>query len=70
MRCLVYTRAGGNIVLCDFAETLNSAFFVLSLAGIWAQLRKIGARKHADAGGRPTAILSLNQFWISLRAPL
>jgi hypothetical protein len=56
-------------VLYDFAGSLNSAFIVISLAGIWAQLRKIWARKHAAAtDGRPTAILSLNQFTVSFLA--
>lgn len=53
----------------DFAGALNSMFILLSLAGIWAQLRKIWIRKNDFAtNGRPTAILSLNQFAVSFLA--
>lgn len=56
-------------MLYDFAGALNSAFIIISLAGIWAQLRKIWIRKHGGTPGeRPTAILSLNQFTVSYLA--
>lgn len=57
--------------------SISVFFFLLSLLGIFTQLRKIWQRKHAfretpaaevDERDRPTAVLSLNQFFASFLA--
>lgn len=57
------------------AGSISVFFFLLSLAGIFTQLREIWRRKrqHGDADSpqdvrRPTAVLSLNQFFASFLA--
>lgn len=37
---VIYAAVGGNILLYPFAGALDSAF-IIRLAGIWTQLRKI-----------------------------
>lgn len=45
---------------------ISSAIFLLTIVGLWAQLRYVWGRKQSAASGvteeRPTAILSVNQF--------
>lgn len=57
--------------------SISVFFFLLSLLGIFTQLREIWRRKHAhrdtpaaevDERDRPTAVLSLNQFFASFLA--
>ncbi len=57
--------------------SISVFFFLLSLLGIFTQLREIWRRKHAlretpaaevDERNRPTAVLSLNQFFASFLA--
>ena len=50
------------------AGSINSAFIILSLYGIWAQLQKVWQRKQTLASGQVTAVLSLNQFSVSFFA--
>ena len=53
------------------AGFINTAFTLLSLVGVWAQLRKVWQRRSADAAdGVATDILSLNQFTVSFLAYL
>ncbi len=52
---------------------ISTFFFLLTLAGLCAQLRIVWRRKQAwkddrSGGERPTAILSLNQFAMSFLA--
>jgi uncharacterized protein with PQ loop repeat len=51
---------------------ISAAIFLLTVGGLWTQLRFIFERKERFAGGRlierPTAILSLNQFVSSFLA--
>lgn len=55
----------------DFFGTINTFFIILSLIGLFSQLNTIWARKRAGAkSGRPTALLSLNQFMVSYLAYL
>lgn len=45
---------------------VNSIFIIISLYGVYSQLRTIWRRKSARAEGlRPTTLLSLNQFTVS-----
>ncbi|WKE66995.1 hypothetical protein PVT67_07090 [Gallaecimonas kandeliae] len=54
-------------MLYSIAGSLNTAFIFVSFYGVWTQLAKVLGRK--DAGeGRPTEILSLNQFTVSFLA--
>lgn len=56
--------------LYALAGSLNSLFIVVSLLGLWSQLKKIWQRKH-DArvcAGKTTDMLSLNQFTVSFLA--
>jgi hypothetical protein len=46
----------------QLAGALNIACVLLGVYGIWLQIRKIRERKHSPAAGRPTEILSLNNF--------
>lgn len=52
------------------AGSLNSLFIVLSLLGLWSQLKKIWQRRQDSslAQGKSTDILSLNQFTVSFLA--
>lgn len=52
------------------AGSLNSLFIVVSLFGLWSQLKKIWQRKldSSLAQGKSTDILSLNQFTVSFLA--
>lgn len=53
------------------AGAINTAFILLSLVGVWAQLRKVWQRRaSATAGAVATDILSLNQFTVSFLAYL
>ena len=53
------------------AGIINTAFILLSLVGVWAQLRKVRVRRRAGAAnGAATDILSLNQFTVSFLAYL
>ncbi len=53
------------------AGAINTAFILLSLVGVWAQLRKVWQRRaSATAGAIATDILSLNQFTVSFLAYL
>lgn len=53
------------------AGVINTAFILLSLVGVWAQLRKVWLRRSAGAAdGAATDILSLNQFTVSFLAYL
>lgn len=53
------------------AGIINTAFILLSLVGVWAQLRKVWRRRSAGAAnGGATDILSLNQFTVSFLAYL
>lgn len=53
------------------AGIINTAFILLSLIGVWAQLRKVWRRRSAGAAnGAATDILSLNQFTVSFLAYL
>lgn len=51
---------------------ISSAIFLLTLAGLWAQLGFVWRRKQSGADGetpeRPTAVLSVNQFVSSFLA--
>ncbi len=53
------------------AGIINTAFILLSLVGVGAQLRKVRVRRRAGAAnGAATDILSLNQFTVSFLAYL
>ncbi|MHC1654210.1 hypothetical protein ACODUL_13125 [Stenotrophomonas maltophilia] len=53
------------------AGTVNTAFILLSLLGVGAQLRLVrNRRERADATDSATAVLSLNQFTVSFLAYL
>ncbi|MCF7749149.1 hypothetical protein KQ945_00225 [Bacillus subtilis subsp. subtilis] len=53
------------------AGVINTAFILLSLVGVWAQLRKVWQRRSVGAAtGAATDILSLNQFTVSFLAYL
>jgi len=53
------------------AGAINTAFILLSLVGVWAQLRKVWQRRaSATAGAIATDILSLNQFTVGFLAYL
>ena len=53
------------------AGAINTAFILLSLVGVWAQLRKVWQRRaSATAGTSATDILSLNQFTVGFLAYL
>lgn len=55
----------------NIAGTVNTAFILLSLAGVAAQLRLVQRRRQrADASDGATAVLSLNQFTVSFLAYL
>ena len=55
----------------NWLGALNAALIVVSLVGVFSQLRTIWLRKHAGHHGeRPTALLSLNQFTVSFFAYL
>ena len=56
--------------LYAIAGSLNSLFILVSLFGLWSQLKKIWQRKQdASSGqGKSTNILSLNQFTVSFLA--
>lgn len=58
-----------NLSLYALTGALNSAFILLSVLGVGAQLRRILQRKRDPAtAAEPTAVLSLNQFSVSLLA--
>lgn len=51
--------------------TINTVFIIISLYGVFSQLKTIWQRKGAHTKGlRPTALLSLNQFTVSYLAYL
>ena len=53
------------------AGAINTAFILLSLVGVWAQLRKVWQRRASGTPGAiATDILSLNQFTVSFLAYL
>ncbi|MDE2427898.1 MAG: hypothetical protein KGM99_04175 [Burkholderiales bacterium] len=53
----------------SIAGTLNSIFIVISLWGIWAQVKKVWDRKkNPEESGSTTQLLSLNQFSVSFLA--
>ena len=53
------------------AGAINTAFILLSLVGVWAQLRKVWHRRASGTPGAiATDILSLNQFTVSFLAYL
>lgn len=53
------------------AGSINTAFILLSVAGVWAQLNKIWQRRRQSSpAGAATQILSLNQFSVSFLAYL
>lgn len=55
----------------NIAGMVNTAFILLSLAGVAAQLRLVQHRRqHVDARDGATAVLSLNQFTVSFLAYL
>ncbi len=55
----------------NIAGTVNTAFILLSLLGVGAQLRLVrNRRERADATDSATAVLSLNQFTVSFLAYL
>ena len=55
----------------NIAGTVNTAFILLSLLGVGAQLRLVrNRRERADATDGATAVLSLNQFTVSFLAYL
>ncbi|MCW8108147.1 hypothetical protein OPS25_06535 [Alteromonas ponticola] len=55
----------------DVAGTVNTAFILVSLYGVFSQLKKIGRRKRtSDNSVRPTALLSINQITVSYLAYL
>ncbi len=55
----------------NIAGTVNTAFILLSLVGVGAQLRLVRSRRErADATDSATAVLSLNQFTVSFLAYL
>lgn len=63
-------RMVGNMFY-TVAGAINTAFILLSLVGVWAQLRKVWQRRSAGAAdGTATDILSLNQFTVSFLAYL
>lgn len=55
-------------MLYQIAGTLNAVAILASLFGLWMQIGKIRERKRNPAAGRPTEILSLNQFTMSFFA--
>ncbi|HZR68095.1 MAG TPA: hypothetical protein VFB01_03465 [Burkholderiales bacterium] len=55
-------------MLYQVAGLLNAITILASLSGVWAQFAKIRERKRDPGAGRPTEILSLNQFTVSLFA--
>jgi hypothetical protein len=56
-------------MLYSMAGTLNSIFILLSLLGIWSQVRKVWERKKdPECSDKPTDLLSLNQFTVSFLA--
>ena len=55
-------------MLYQIAGLLNAITILASLTGVWAQLALIRERKRDPAVGRPTEILSLNQFTVSFFA--
>ncbi|MHC9013238.1 hypothetical protein ACYX79_16600 [Stenotrophomonas rhizophila] len=53
------------------AGAINTAFILLSLVGVWAQLRKVWRRRASGTPGAiATDILSINQFTVSFLAYL
>ncbi len=55
----------------NIAGTVNTAFILLSLLGVGAQLRLVrNRRQRADATDSATSVLSLNQFTVSFLAYL
>ncbi|HYQ23834.1 hypothetical protein [Stenotrophomonas sp.] len=55
----------------NIAGTVNTAFILLSLLGVGAQLRLVrNRRERADTTDSATAVLSLNQFTVSFLAYL
>ena len=55
----------------NIAGMVNTAFILLSLVGVGAQLRLVRSRRErADATDSATAVLSLNQFTVSFLAYL
>lgn len=57
--------------LYNIFGTINTIFIIVSLYGVFSQLKTIWARKkQTDSNGRPTALLSLNQFTVSYFAYL
>ncbi|MCH8619926.1 hypothetical protein [Undibacterium sp. TS12] len=59
----------------SIAGSLNSIFIVVSLLGIWSQIKLVNDRKknylqaaHGTRSDRPTDVLSLNQFTVSFLA--
>lgn len=49
--------------------TLNTLFIIISLYGVYSQLKKIWSRKHASTSAS-TELLSINQFTVSFLAYL
>lgn len=51
--------------------TINTIFIIVSLYGVFSQLKTIWTRKRSDIEGqRPTTLLSINQFTVSYLAYL
>jgi hypothetical protein len=56
-------------MLYSIAGTLNSIFILLSLLGIWSQVKKVWERKNdPECREKSTDLLSLNQFTVSFLA--
>lgn len=56
-------------MLYELTGSLNTAFILISLYGVWSQLHKIRARRRPGAArGETTAVLSLNQLTVSFLA--
>lgn len=60
----------GGSAFFNVAGAVNTAFILLSLAGVAAQLRLVRRRRRGGASGGATAVLSLNQFTVSFLAYL
>jgi uncharacterized protein with PQ loop repeat len=55
----------------NFLGTINTAFIIISLYGVFAQLRRIWIRKRSESDcANATALLSINQFTVSYFAYL
>ena len=59
------------LTLYNLLGAINTLFIMISVLGVYSQLRTIWRRKYmASEAARPTALLSLNQFTVSFFAYL